>query len=116
MYESISSELLISEYVANQQAKKELEKTLLAQRNEIEERLRQGIEVKNDKVHAEIQQTEYRTYSVRNIITAVRKHKLDAASILKAVNSAVKSLPAEIQDSISFVTELKDKLVIKVNK
>ena len=115
-YENVSSELLLTEYTANQQAKKELEATLKAQRDEIESRVRNGLEVKNSKVHAELQQAEYRTYSVKNAMTAIRKHRLDPASLLKVINSAVKGLPEEIQNSINYVTEVKDKLVVKANK
>lgn len=115
-YEEVSSTLLFTEFVKNKEAMDKLKSTVEEQRDEIKRRLNMGLDVGNEKSHAEIQEATYKTYNVREAITQVRKHKLDPAAVLKVQNKGVQALPPHIAEKISFVTDTSEKVVVKPNK
>ena len=115
-FADVDSALLITEYDANKRALKEMEETVKEQRNEIENRLSEGITVANSKIEAYLQFPKYKTYNVAKAITQIRKHKIDPASILKVINKAVEALPAHILCKIPYVEEVGTKVMTRARK
>lgn len=115
-FADIDSALLMTEFDANKRVLKEMEETVKEQRDEIENRLSEGLTVANSKIEAYLQRPKYKTYNVSKAITQIRKHKIDPATILKAINKAVEALPKHIRDCIPYIEEEGIKVMTRARK
>lgn len=112
-YNEVPSALLLTEYNANKEAYDNLGKIVKAQRDEIEARLNSGLQVANSTSEAVLTPVTYRSYSVTKMLSAIRKHKLDAAVFLKVINRAIDTLPKEIAETIPYVADVKTRLNVE---
>lgn len=115
-FSDIPSALLLTEYNANKDAIKSMEEVVKEQRDEIQRRLEVGLPVENSTTYAEISTVNYKTYNVAKAISAIRKFKLDPASVLQVINSAIPKLPSDIQARIPYVVDEGTRLNIKAKK
>lgn len=101
--ENIPSATLVTEYQAAQAEEKVVKERLETLKKEMTRRINAGMTVQNDKATAVLQERAKRTYQVKAALQAIRKYKLDAASLLSVVNAAVQKLPEDVQAMIPYV-------------
>lgn len=115
-FNSISSELLVTEFMAVQEQRKELEAREKVLRDEVVARVEAGLDVSNDKAVAVLSDVEYRKYNVDEVVKVARKHKLALSGLLSASVGAIRKLPEDVQEKLPFVVSTRPRLNLKIRK